>query len=334
MLKDPYLKEPSPVRPRLLLLTTPALLLATGCGGSHPPSNLSGASTCSHWLAASSGAKARYVRTKVSVSVPGVGVGNYFAVRDRVEQEITRSCQAASGKRLASVAAQQLADATGGSPSQAKQPTPASLSSASDFTANATTQEGDRVKVEGRFGSPLPTSQSDVDQSALAGCPPPAPDGRAVVVRLDLTTTLESNLAGEVGLDTGFVYARPVNFVMGNSQGAACEYGEPTNTKVSLGTLQPHQSANFTMWLVLPDAITPNDPQPSEQTLAAEHWLIAIPQPTVNGSGSSQNQRDSITGPRIIRCESESGGGKYLAVIAGTPSVVAQQNSTERAACP
>jgi hypothetical protein len=90
--------------------------LVVGCGGSHPPRGLSDTSTCAQWLAAGSGAKTRYVRTKVSVSGPGVGVGNYFAVKDRVEQGITRSCQAASGERLASVAAQQLADATGASP--------------------------------------------------------------------------------------------------------------------------------------------------------------------------------------------------------------------------
>jgi hypothetical protein len=271
----------------------------------------------------------------VSVSVPGVGVGNFFAVKDRVQQGITRSCQAASGELLASVASQQLADATGGSTSPAQQAIPASSSSAADFAVNATTQQGDRVKVEGRFGSPLPSSQSDVDQSALAGCPPPAPDGRAVVVRLDLTTTLESNLAGEVGLDTGFVYARPINFVMGYSQGATCVYGEPTNTKVSLGTLQPHQSADFTMWLVLPDAITPDDPHPSAKTLAAARWLIAIPQPKVNGSGFNQNQHDTVTGSRVVRCESETGGGQYLAVIAGTPSVLTEQNATDSAAsCP
>lgn len=89
------------------------------------------------------------------------------------------------------------------------QPDPTTSPTTSSTTANApagapsfvvqgTTQDGDKVKVEGRFGSPLRPSESDVDQTALSSCPPPANDGRAMVVRLDLTATLESSLSGKV----------------------------------------------------------------------------------------------------------------------------------------
>src|SRR5665213_2720252 len=38
---------------------------------------------------------------------------------------------------------------------------------APSFVLHGTTQEVDKVKVEGRFGSPLRPSESDVDQTAL-----------------------------------------------------------------------------------------------------------------------------------------------------------------------
>ncbi len=201
-----------------------------------------------------------------------------------------------------------------------------STSGPPSFIVNATTQEGDKVKVEGRFGPPLPVSESDVDQTALSECPPPAPDGRAVIVRLDLTTTLESNLSGEVGLVTSFAHGRTVNFVMGFSQGARCDLGEPGNTSVNLGSLQPQQSANFTMWVVLPDAVTPENPQPSTEVLGNEGWFMETPQPTVNGSGFYQDRQDNITGPRVVKCQNNEEAGKYITVIGSTPKALTEQN--------
>jgi hypothetical protein len=197
------------------------------------------------------------------------------------------------------------------------------------FVVNATTQEGDTVKVEGWFGPTLPASESDVDQSALSECPAPAPDGRAIVVRLDLTTTLESSIAGQVGLETSYVHGQLANFVMGYSQGAQCELGEPNATSASLGTIQPGQSSNFTMWIVLPDAITPDNPHPSEKSLAGEGWFIEPPQPTVNGSGFHQDQHNSVTGPRVVQCENTEQGIKHIAVIGGTPYKLTEQNTKD-----
>jgi hypothetical protein len=199
------------------------------------------------------------------------------------------------------------------------------------FVVNATTQEGDQVKVEGWFGPALPASESDVDQSALSECPPPAPDGRAIVVRLDLTATLESSLSGKVGLETSFIPETSgthqlVNFVMGYSQGASCVRGEPGATSINLGTLQPQQATNFTMWVILPDAVTPDNPKPSEKTLGAEHWFMAIPQPTVNESGSAQDQHDRVSGPRVVHCHNGDNpsepGAEYIAVVGRTPTTI------------
>lgn len=197
------------------------------------------------------------------------------------------------------------------------------------FVVRATTQEGDRVKVEGWFGPPLPASKSDVDQSALSECPPPAPDGRAIVVRLDLTTTLESSIAGQINLETSYVHGQLANFVMGYSQGPQCKLGEPNTTSASLGTLQPGQATNFTMWIVLPDAITPDNPHPSEKSLAKQGWFIEPVQPTVNGSGYNQDQHSSVTGPRVVRCENTEQGIKHIAVIGGTPHTLTEQNTKD-----
>jgi hypothetical protein len=201
------------------------------------------------------------------------------------------------------------------------------------FIVQATTQEGDRVKVEGWFGPPLPASESDVDQSVLSECPPPANEGRSMVVRLDLTTTLESSLSGAVGLETSYIpetegRKQLPSFVMGYSQGASCVRGEPGATSINLGTLQPGQSTDFTMWVVLPSAITPEDPHPSEKTLGAERWVMAVPQPTVNGSGYNQDEHSSVTGPRVRHCPTGGAQGEpetdYIAVVGDTPTTVFQ----------
>ena len=172
---------------------------------------------------------------------------------------------------------------------------------APSFVVQGTTQEGDKVKVEGSFGSPLRPSESDVDQTALSECTPPAPDGRELVVRLDLTTTLESSLAGEVTLSTSPIVGPLVSFVMGFKEGARCEGGEPKNAEANFGSVQPGQSVSFTMWVVLPDAITPADPHPSEHALAAGLWLMGVPTPLVNGKGIGTPKQAQWTKGREVQ---------------------------------
>lgn len=195
---------------------------------------------------------------------------------------------------------------------------------APSFVVQGTTQEGDKVKVEGRFGSPLRPSESDVDQTALTECTQPAPDGRELVVRLDLTTTLESSLAGEVTVSTTPIVGPLVSFVMGFKEGARCEGGEPKNAEASFGSVQPGQSVNFTMWVVLPDAITPADPHPSGHALAADLWLMGVPEPLVNGKGIGTPTR--LSGPRVVRCRHEdfglAGYEHYIAVVGDTPTTL------------
>jgi hypothetical protein len=186
------------------------------------------------------------------------------------------------------------------------------------------------VKLEGRFGSPSRPSESDVDQTALSSCPPPANDGRAMVVRLDLTATLESSLSGKVDVfpvtlhETG--RHQPINFVIGYNQGAACAQEAETDgtTGIDLGTVQPHQSARLAVWVVLPDAITPTDQHPSEKTLGSQDWLIAIPLPQVDGHGIGQEY--VVRGTRVVHCHEPALGGetdrRYIAVVDDTPKTL------------
>ncbi len=202
--------------------------------------------------------------------------------------------------------------------------TAAAVAAAPAFVVQGTTSDGDKVKVEGSFGSPLPPNESDVNQTALGECPSPAPDGRELVVRLNLTTTLESSLAGEVEVDTTPIVGPLVSFVMGYREGARCEGGEPQNVVANFGSMQPGQSVNFTMWVVLPDAITPNDPHPSEKALAAHMWLIGIPFPSVNHQGIGTPTR--LSGSRVVRCRHEdfglAGYEHYIAVVGDTPTTL------------
>jgi hypothetical protein len=198
---------------------------------------------------------------------------------------------------------------------------------ASSFVVQGSTGDGDKVKVEGRFGSPLPPSESDVDQTALSECTPPAPDGRELVVRLDLSVTLESSLAGEVTVATTPIVGPLVSFVMGFREGARCEGGEPQNVEANFGTMQPGQSVSFTMWVVLPDAITPADPHPSEHALAARGWLMGVPTPLVNGKGIGTPSR--LSGPRVVRCRGNGDGvnepgNEYIAVVGDMPTTMVQ----------
>lgn len=180
------------------------------------------------------------------------------------------------------------------------------------------------MKVEGRFGPPLTPSESDVAQTALSECTPPAPDGRELVVRLDLTVTLESSLAGEATLSTSPVVGPLVSFVMGFKEGARCEGGEPKNAEANFGSVQPGQSVSFTMWVVLPDAITPADPHPSERALAADLWLMGVPTPLVNGKGIGTPTR--LSGSRVVRCRTEDFGiggyEHYIAVVGDMPTTL------------
>lgn len=171
------------------------------------------------------------------------------------------------------------------SSSQSAAPDPAS---APAFVLEGQTEHGDQLKLEGRFGPVLTASASNVDQAVLSECP--NYDNRELVIRLDLTTTLESGLSGTVAI-TGLIpqvadVYHLLDLVYGYSEGPSCVLDNVENESViNLGTLQPHEPQNFTVWVVLLDAITPTDPHPSVSTLSHQHWFIGEPNASVNNAG-------------------------------------------------
>jgi hypothetical protein len=195
------------------------------------------------------------------------------------------------------------------------------------FVVSAGTHGGDAVKIEGWFGPPLPAGESNIEHTALGQCASPTDDGRAIVVALDLKTTLESSLAGEVELNLGTFPTETLGeYVLGFSTGAECTNAEINPTGIKLGNLRPHQSATFSMWIAFINAITSDDPHPSESTLRSNSWLMSLPFVTVDGESGRPlpNEQPSATGSRVVQCiqTSYSSGERAVAVIGGTPKVV------------
>jgi len=195
------------------------------------------------------------------------------------------------------------------------------------------TTEGDKVQVEGRFGPALPPAQSDANQTALSECGEAT--GRELVARLDLTTTIQSSLAGSVtvenfrpdGLGNGIVL-----FLVGSSEGASCHPGNLPASEVDLGTLQPHAANTTMLWVILVNAATPKEPHPSASALG-KGWRMTLPTISVNNTPASQDV--SIRGPRVIQChQSESGEAySFISVTGKVPSVIRGLQSFEHYSC-
>ena len=229
-----------------------------------------------------------------------------------------------STQTTAPPAATQPATATGASttPVAEDKATP-DPSAPPDFVIADQAHSGDKLKIEGRFGPVLPANESDVDSSVLGECP--QVDGRELVTRLDLTTTIQSSLSAQVALTVPEQPASDsLDFVMGNTDGAAtCGRGASSSEEAataSLGILEPHEPSNFTMWVVLLDAITPGDPHPSMATLAHQQWLMGMPVIYLNKLPASGTIR--MTGRRIVTCHANYHEYTYIALAGGAPQTI------------
>jgi hypothetical protein len=219
-----------------------------------------------------------------------------------------------------------------------------------DFVLEETTRSGDKLKLEGRFGLPLPASESDVDQSALGECP--GVDGRELITRLDVTATIQSGLPAHVML-INFSAASVTGglaFVTDDSEGASCSSGgndaigeesEEEARSPDLGTLQPHEPHSVTMWVVLGDAITPNDPHPTAATLAHQQWLIHPLEAKVDNSRAGIANAHAASGKRIVACPPpEAGapevgfyGGDYISLVSGTSQTINTSDPKDEPLC-
>ena len=155
------------------------------------------------------------------------------------------------------------------------------------FTRDGHTARGDTVHLEGRFGPLLPPGESDVDQTALQSCP--ETDGRELVRRVDLTFAITSGLAGDVRIvppttslneEEGAEEVRNLNFVVAAPEGTSCHKGlaEEPGFGIDLGMMQPSERRTLSVWVVLIDAITPADPNPSPAQLKAQEWDMTYPE--------------------------------------------------------
>jgi hypothetical protein len=200
-----------------------------------------------------------------------------------------------------------------------------------DFILNESAQSGDKLKLEGRFGPLLPAGESDVAQNVLAGCS--GVDGRELITRLDVTATIESSLSANVTLASlsPSVVTQRVDFVIDDAEGATCSSGDANSEEATeeagnpnLGTLQPHEPQSVTMWVVLTDAITPNDPHPSTATLAHGQWLIHLLGARIDNSPTGVPNAQAATGRRIVTCPAEAGVYQeaYIALVGGTPKTI------------
>jgi len=201
-----------------------------------------------------------------------------------------------------------------------------------DFTLAAKTQAGDSVTVEGRFGPALAPAQSDADPAAVRECP--QSDGRELIVRLDLTTTIRSSLAADVTLDqfrSDGIADNLTEFLMGYTGGPSCQSVDGADHQVDLGTLQPHAPHQFTAWAILDDAITPNEPHPSPRRLGSQ-WRMDIPTIAINGTVVTEAA--TAGGPRVIRCTNTTAGqDDTLISITGTPPTTITGMNSERLGC-
>ena len=172
-----------------------------------------------------------------------------------------------------------------------------------DFTLRAANSEGDSVVTEGRFGTPTVLNRTGIPASVLAECG--RGDGRELAVRLELTTTVRSSLAIKVGMGDFRSSASADNgtrFIMDYHEGPGClSQAATTESEIELGLLAPHALHEFTAWVILEEAITPEHPGPAPKTLS-EGWSIAIPLISLNGYPDANTTGQ---GPHVIRCEAE-----------------------------
>jgi hypothetical protein len=219
-------------------------------------------------------------------------------------------------------------------PSESTTPAPSSgvaSFSSPDFVISIKGSGGDRAQVLGHFGRATTLGGSDADQEALASCSGAA-NSRAMVVRLDLRTTITSSLAAHVelsGFNRDAAYPTySMQFLMNYTDGPECGDGGLSQV-VDLGELEPSVPHDFTLWVLLEDAISPNDPSPSAATLGG-HALMRIPTVLLGGNtytyGADPDTR--VGGPRVIDC-----AGKMISAAGTVPKQLASSATGDLLRC-
>jgi hypothetical protein len=191
----------------------------------------------------------------------------------------------------------------------------APASGSPNFVIRQTTESGVAVKVEGRLGPPLAASESDVDQATLRRCPYHL--GNALVVRLDMTASIESGQPGDVQLDLGNAPIEHELLVITPSSG--CRHGGVNAATANFGELSAQSAGHATAWIVLPQVAAPAYPHPSSTELSKEGWVMFDPAIKVNGSeeqyNTSSEDADRLEGPSAVRCSPGEQIPRHIAVV-------------------
>jgi hypothetical protein len=238
---------------------------------------------------------------------------------------IERRCIAAGLRKESDNARSSSSDP---SDAPASSPTSSGASFASpDFVITVKGAGGYRAQVLGHFGRATTLGGSDADQEALATCSGAA-NSRAMVVRLDLRATVTSSLAVHVELsdfnrDAAYP-AYTTHFLMNYSAGPECGDGG-LGQVADLGEIEPNTPHDFTMWVVLANAISPDDPSPSLATLG-QHALLRVPTVLLGGDsfsyGTDPDMR--VGGPRVIEC-----AGKTISAAGALPKQLASSGAAD-----
>ncbi len=193
------------------------------------------------------------------------------------------------------------------------------------FVIRQTTESGIAVKVEGRLGPPLPASESDVDKAMLRRCPYHLE--HALIVRLDMTASIESGQAGDVQLNLGTEPIEHELLVITPTSG--CRHGGVNAATAAFGELSSRSTGHTTAWIVLPQVVAPAYPHPSSAELSKEGWVMFDPAVNVDGSeeqyNTSSEGADRWEGPAAVRCSQGEQVPRHIAVVL-MPTVLSATN--------
>jgi hypothetical protein len=201
-------------------------------------------------------------------------------------------------------------------------------------------REGDRAEVTVEMGEAV--RMADVEDETALACEADverqrsSPE-RSVAIPFTVSMTVVSSLATDVSVNLdsfGLIQeggdvdpsgeqtlSRFPLWAGGYSEGASCTDWSDVGNGAGLvhwdpEAAQPHTDHSWSAWLIVPDAITPRDPNGSDVS------SLIVEQPTVTLSGLADYKLDLDKSSGIVECFSE------YSLIPGEVAVMAQDPST------
>jgi hypothetical protein len=168
------------------------------------------------------------------------------------------------------------------------------------FQATLRSDQGDTASLRGVLRDPpRPSGSSDVPPGALASCVDQP--SRALVAKVVLDLTLTSKLSlDEVTMMLGANGKFPLQpkAVIQYSSGAQCAQSV-TDGNISMKSVEPQQLRSITVWVVVPDAVTPAQPAGDPAMLTTVRLGVTV---LLGTSGATKYTTGS--GPYVSACSS------------------------------